>query len=81
MQGIEFEEEKTYQGLRTREPLEVIENKGFIMKLLGKVGIEDRSIANFILLGVAAILFGVAIFLFAGALGGTEFPADSLRPR
>lgn len=69
MQGIEFEEDKNYQGLKAQTLSTPAIKQGFIMKLLEKAGVSDKSTANFILLGVAAIFFGITIYLYAGILG------------
>ncbi len=37
-----------------------------MMRLLASVGVADSATANYILLGVAAIFFGITIFLYAG---------------
>lgn len=68
MQGIEFEEDKDYQGLKAKTFATPVAKQGFIMKQLERMGIADKATANFILLGVAMVLFGVTIFLYAGIL-------------
>lgn len=70
MQGIEFEEDKNYQGLKVETLSAPSARGGFIIKLLAKVGIEDKSTANIILLGIVAIFFGITIYIYAGVLGG-----------
>lgn len=64
MQGIEFETDQSpvveYQN--------TTQKRSGMMRLLGKLGIDDPILANFVLLGLAAIFFGVAIFLYAGIL-------------
>lgn len=72
MQGIEFEEDKNYQGLKAQASSTPGAKGGFIISLLAKAGIKDKSIANLILLGTAAIFFGIAIYLYAGILGGSS---------
>mgnify|MGYP001613080673 CR=1 FL=1 len=69
MQGIEFEEDKNYQGLKAQALAPVMEKQGFIMKLVMKTGVTDRATVNLILLAVAAIFFGITIYLYAGILG------------
>lgn len=64
MEGIEFE---TDQGSTTT--YSTTPKQSGMLKLLGKVGINDATTASFILLGITAALFGVAIFLYAGILG------------
>lgn len=68
MEGIEFEENREYRGLSTKAS-QVSERKpSFMMRLLGRAGIVDKTTANLILLGVALIFFGITIFLYASAL-------------
>lgn len=74
MQGIEFEEDKNYQGLKTQTLSTPVAKKGFLLKLLEKAGITDKSTANLILLSIAAIFFGITIYLYAGILGGNTLP-------
>jgi len=74
MQGIEFEEDKDFSGLKTPGlkvgTFEVpVQKHGPFLKLLEKIGIDDKTTGNFILLGVAAIFFGITIYLYAGLLG------------
>lgn len=78
MQGIEFEEDKNFQGSNVATPPDTIEKKGFIIDFLAKAGITDKSTANLILLGVAAIFFGITIFLYAGILGENIPPKQSV---
>lgn len=68
MQGIEFEDSKDFQGLKVREVPHAVEKQSFMMGLLEKAGVEDKTTANFILLSIAAIGFGIATFLYAGIL-------------
>ena len=68
MQGIEFEEDKVYQGLKTKTFEVPVAKQGFIMKLMERIGFADKSTANLVLLAITAILFGAAIFLYAGVL-------------
>lgn len=69
MQGIEFEEDNDFRGLKVRTVPSSIEKPSFIMNLLEKFGIADKTTANFILLGIAMVFFGITIFLYAGILG------------
>lgn len=70
MQGIEFEEDKSFSASSTGAE-QVYERKtGFITGLLLKIGIVDKTTANLILLGLAVIFFGIAIFIFAGIIAG-----------
>ncbi len=69
MQGIEFEEDKDFSGLKAKAIEPTVTRQGFIMKFLEKGGISDKTTGNFILLGISMIFFGVAIFLYAGLFG------------
>ncbi|MBI5077907.1 MAG: hypothetical protein HZB11_00880 [Candidatus Yonathbacteria bacterium] len=68
MQGIEFEEDKNFSGLSKTAPQALEAKPSLMMKLLERIGVVDKTTANFILLGVAAIFFGVTIFLYARTL-------------
>lgn len=63
MQNIEFEEENSYQIK------DVIAKQSFMKSLLSKAGISDPMTANYVLLGIAVVLFGITIFMYAGLLG------------
>lgn len=67
MQGIEFEDDKNLSGLLTKVPVQSAK-PSFMMGILAKIGVIDKTTANFILLGVAAAGLGVTIFLYAGLL-------------
>lgn len=68
MQGIEFETDQS--SPTPSSPLQPSPQKqAGMVRLLLNLGIADANTANFILLGIAAIFFGVAIFLYAGILG------------
>ena len=69
MQGIEFEEDKNLAGLKPVAYQTPATRNGIILKLVEKAGIEDKTTANVILLGIAAIFFGITIYLYAGILG------------
>lgn len=66
MQDIEFEVEQN--GVGTRRDFQN-QRQPWMVKFLMGFGITDASTANFVLLGVAAIFFGITIFLSAGVLG------------
>ena len=68
MQGIEFEDDGNYNGLQTRASQVPVGKPSFMMRLLAKAGIIDKTTANLILLGLALIFFGITIFLYASAL-------------
>lgn len=75
MQGIEFE---TDQGSTTTYSM--TPKKSGMLELLSKVGVDDTATANFILLGIVAVFFGITIFLYAGIIGGrTVDPAADAR--
>jgi len=63
MHDIEFEEENSYQIKN------VVAKQSFMKSILSKVGISDPMTANYVLLGVAVALFGIALFMYAGLLG------------
>lgn len=67
MQGIDFEDDRNLSGLASRVPIQTAK-PSFLMRLLARVGVEDIAVANYILLGVAAIFFGITIFLYADLL-------------
>lgn len=69
MQGIEFEEDRNFSGLSTQAQQRPAPKQSLIMGLVAKMGITDTATANYILLGVAMLFFGIAIFLYAGVLG------------
>ena len=69
MQGIEFEEDRNFQDIKVKTLTESPAKQGFIIDLLAKAGIADKSTADIVLLGIAAIFFGITIFLYAGILG------------
>lgn len=66
MEGIQFEEDREYSGLKGRAVQGSAEKQSFMMWLLEKAGVEDKTTANFALLGVAVVLFGITLFLYAG---------------
>lgn len=68
MQGVEFDEDKNYRINTGADRENTTSQPSSMTKLVFKMGVNDPSAANFILLGVAAIFFGVAIFLYAGIL-------------
>lgn len=68
MQGIEFEKGEDFAGLKAKVYEAPVAKQGFIIRLIAKAGIVDKSTANLILLSLAALFFGIAIFLYAGVL-------------
>lgn len=75
MEGIEFDVDGN-QGLKN-SPSNIIDVKkrnSFLVGLLVKIGVDDPAIANFILVGIAGLFLGVAVFLYAGILGNKETP-------
>lgn len=76
MEGIEFETDQGSTATYSMTP-----KKSGMLKFLGKFGVEDTTTASFILLSVTAILFGVAIFLYAGILSnGSVVPRGPIPP-
>jgi len=69
MQGIEFETDNASSSLQKNIPTE---KTSAIVGLLLKFGVKDTSTANYILLGIAGILLGATIFIYAGLLGEPE---------
>lgn len=72
MQGIEFEEDKNNEIIRSEGQQTATVKTGPIMKIVLKMGVSDATTANFILLGIVAVLLGITVFLYAGVLGETE---------
>ena len=71
MQGIEFEEEKSFNTPPIVHSKEPTGRPSLILGLLIKIGVSDRTTANIILLGIALVFFGITIFLYAGILGNS----------
>lgn len=69
MQGIEFEDDNRYGDLEAKT-FTAPPRSGFLIKLLAKMGIEDRATAKFVLIVFAFICFAYTIYLYAGLLGG-----------
>lgn len=67
MQGIDFEDDRNFSGISSQVPTQSME-PSFMMGILAKIGVADKTTANLILLGVAAMGLGVTIFLYASAL-------------
>ncbi len=64
MQGIEFEvDEASSTGVQYTE-----KKKSTMVGFLARIGVSDATTANIMLLAVAAILFGITIFIYAGVL-------------
>lgn len=72
MQDIEFETDKNYLGGTYSQGGADSPQKSAMAQWLTKLGVTDPSLANYILVGVAGIFFGVTIFLYAGALSEPE---------
>ena len=69
MEGVEFDIDNT----QTQQHLEAKAEQTRLKRsplyaLLGKIGVTDPTAASVILLGVAALFFGVAIFIYAGVV-------------
>lgn len=75
MQGIEFEEDNSYRQINkaTGQAQGEGPKQSILTKLVFKLGVTDPTVANYVLLGIAAIFFGVTIFLYAGALNGHKY--------
>lgn len=67
MQNIEFE---TDQGSPSLEAY-MTPKKSFMVGLLEKFGIKDTATANIILIAIAAIFFGVTIYLYSDIFNKT----------
>lgn len=69
MEGVEFDLDPN-QGARdfSRHVSAVKTRPSFLIGLLAKMGIADPVVSNFILAGIAAIFFGISIFLYAGII-------------
>lgn len=63
MQEIEFETDKGYDAGSANA-----QSKSMMVRWLANIGITDTAMANYILIGMAGIFFGVTIFLYADAL-------------
>lgn len=74
MQGIEFEDEKDL-GIVSAVGAQTPEGKpSFMVSLLEKTGVTDKSTANLILLVIAIVLFGITIFLYSGLSNTKDSP-------
>ena len=71
MQGIEFETDQTSRVASTSHYV-TPKKESMMVRLLAKVGIEDTITANFVLLGIVGLMFGITIFLYAGILGESK---------
>lgn len=69
MQGIEFETDNASSSSQKNIPTE---KTSAMVELLLKFGVKDTSTANYILLGIAGILIGATIFIYAGLIGEPE---------
>ncbi len=67
MEGVEFDIDntQTQQHLEAKAEQTRLKNSP-LYALLGKIGVTDPTAASVVLLGVAALFFGVAIFIYAG---------------
>ncbi len=66
MQDIKFETDRSFDINLSRNTVST--KGGFILKLLAKLGISDTVTTNYILFGMAVILIGITIFMYAGIL-------------
>lgn len=67
MQGIEFEENNDLQDLDKSTLTKV--KSSFMVNMLKKAGVRDTATANFILIVIAVIFFGLTIYMYASILG------------
>lgn len=69
MEGVEFDIDntQTQQNLETRAQ-QVRLKRSPLYALLGEIGVTDPTAASVVLLGVAALFFGIAIFIYAGVV-------------
>lgn len=74
MNGIEFEENKIYQTKKTPTNKLIPSESGVFMHTLFKIGVTDQNTANYILLGVAAIFFGITIYIYSGLFNKANLP-------
>jgi hypothetical protein len=74
MQGIEFEENNELRELSPSVIKNSAEKPSFFMRLLEKAGVADKTTASFILLGVAALFFSIAIYIYSGLHRNTTTP-------
>lgn len=74
MQGIEFEDDNNYTLNQTAGAGEGAEHKASpLLRMVFKLGVTDIAIANYILIGVAVIIFGITIFIYADILSGVKY--------
>lgn len=74
MSGIEFEENGIYQT-KTKLDGESINSKpGAMIQFLLKIGVKDINTANYILIGVAVVLFGIIIFIYSSTSKNAGVP-------
>ncbi len=74
MQGIEFD----LNNGNGMQPVPHPTKKGFspFLSLLKKFGIDDPAVANIVLVCFSAVLFGVALFIYAGGSSSTPQPTQ-----
>lgn len=69
MQGIEFEAEKDDTASSSSQHREPFQRSSMMTQWLMRLGIVDVATANYILLGIAGLFFGIAVFIYAGMIG------------
>jgi hypothetical protein len=74
MQGIEFETDNASSSPQKHIPAE---KTSAMVELLLKFGVKDTAMANYILLGTAGILIGIAVFLYAGVLNKPQIDHEA----
>ncbi len=70
MSEVEFETDKTYSASAVGYSTEKKEST--MVRGLIKLGIKDPETANFVLLGIAGLFLGIAIFMYADVLAEPE---------
>lgn len=71
MEGIEFDID---ENQNTKNTSRKQKKQPFLFRLLAKIGIVDSTVANFVLIGVAAFFFGIALFIYAGISENNSSP-------
>lgn len=75
MQNIEFETDQS--SLASIKKYGVTPKQSKMVQLLEKLGVTNPVTANYILLGIAVILFGITIFMYRGIFGEQKAPTMS----
>lgn len=78
MEGIEFEDDKNQSVLSEINSQATVRKPSFMIKLLEKVGVTGKATANFVLLGITVIFFGIAFFIYSGLLNEDTNPSQTV---